>query len=102
MVGLDKVGKVFTRGDFFLNPGDLLHSGGFEFLSHGRRDTGCPGGFEEGFKFALVHLVEGFIEKLVEWDVLEEMTGVLVCAEGRWGGVWGHGVEVILSFVSLA
>lgn len=93
MVGLDKVGKVFTRGDFFLNPGDLLHSGGFEFLSHGRRDTGCPGGFEEGFKFALVHLVEGFVEELVKGDVLEEMTGVLVCAEGRRGGVgWGHGV----------
>lgn len=105
MGGLDEVGEVFTRGEVFLHPGDLLRGGGLEFLSDCRRDAGCAGGFEEGFEFNLVHLVEGFVEELVEGNVLEEMAGVFVCAEGGWGwgGVWwGHGVGGSLSFVNSA
>jgi len=89
MDGLNEVAEIFTRGEVFLNSGDLLRGGGFEFLPDGRRDTGCAGGFKEGFEFNLVHLVEGLIEELVKGDVLEEVAGVLVCAEGRRGGVGG-------------
>lgn len=90
---LDEVREVFTRGEVFLHSGDLLRGGGLEFLSDSWRDAGCAGGFEEGFEFDFVHLVEGFVEELVEGDVLEEVAGVLVCAEGSWGEVgWGHGV----------
>lgn len=91
-IGLDEVLEIFARGEVFLNPSDLLRGGGLEFLPHGRRDTGCAGRFEEGFEFDLVHGVEGFVEELMEGDVLEEMTGMFVGSEGRRGGVGGHGV----------
>lgn len=89
MGGLNKVTEVFTRGEIFLHSGDLLRGGGLEFLSDCGRDTGCAGGFEEGFEFDFIHLVEGFVEELMEGNVLEEVAGVLVCAEGEWGGVGG-------------
>jgi len=92
MGGLDEVGEVFTRGEVFLHPGDLLRGGGLEFLSDCGRHAGCAGGFEEGFEFDFVHLVEGFVEELMEGDILEEVAGVFVCAEGEWGGVGGHSV----------
>ena len=77
MGGLDEVGEIFTRGEVFLHTGDLLRGGGFEFLPDGRRDTGCAGGFVEGFEFDLIHLIEGFVEELMEGDILDEMAGVL-------------------------
>lgn len=91
MEGSDEVREIFTRGEVFLHPSDLLRGGGLEFLSDCRRHASCAGGFEESFEFDFVHLVEGLVEELVEGNVLEEVAGVLVCAEGRWGGVWwGH------------
>jgi len=91
MEGLDEMGEVFTRGEVFLHPSDLLRGGGLEFLPNGRRNASCAGGFEESFEFNLVHLVEGLVEELVEGNVLEEVAGMFVCAEGRWGGVGvGH------------